>query len=288
MGEIRKEKSFAERHRHARVFLEKKRSGNAFLLGLTREFRLTAGGIPTRSSRMLTPVLEKVLILQERDARRRGLEAQLKAVPGDIGQVEQRIAAEKSAIENAKADWNSLESKKKLLETEIGSAEAKLAKYKTQQSQVRKNDEYQALGHEIETTEGAIGALEGSELEIMYAIDEAKKKFAAAEAELKANIAGHQARIAMLRERETGLRTELEAAQQEFNAAREQLDDAARRVYDRLAARALPVCVPIRGGKCGGCHLKVSSEVESASRGKSADGKLAACDQCGRLVYWES
>ena len=237
---------------------------------------------------MLTPVLEKVLILQDRDARKRGLEAQLKAVPGDIGQVEQRIAAEKAAIEAAKAEWNSLESKKKLLETEIGSAEAKLAKYKTQQSQVRKNDEYQALGHEIATTEAAIGALEGSELEIMYAIDEAKKKFAAAEAALKANIAGHQGRIAALRERETSLRSELETAAGDFEAARTALDDPTRRVYDRLAARALPVCVPIRGGKCGGCHLKVSSEVESATRGKSVEGQLAACDQCGRLVYWES
>ena len=50
---------------------------------------------------MLTPVLEKVLILQDRDARRRGLEAQLKAIPAEIGLVEQKIAGEKAAIETA-------------------------------------------------------------------------------------------------------------------------------------------------------------------------------------------
>jgi hypothetical protein len=49
---------------------------------------------------------------------------------------------------------------------------------------VRKNDEYQALGQEIATTQAHIGELEGRELEIMYSIDEARKKFAAAEAEL--------------------------------------------------------------------------------------------------------
>jgi len=181
-----------------------------------------------------------------------------------------------------------LETKKKLLETEIGSAEDKLGKYKTQQSQVRKNDEYQALGHEIEHTETAISEMEGRELEVMYAIDEAKKKFAAAEAVLKQNIAGHQARIAVLNERATALQAEVEVATAAFQAARGGLDEPVLRVYDRLAARALPVCVPIHGGKCGGCHLKVSSEVESAARGKATDGKLAACDQCGRLVYWES
>ncbi len=237
---------------------------------------------------MLTPVLEKVLVLQDRDAHRRGLEAQLKAVPGDIALVEQKIAAEKAAIETARGELKELETKKKLLETEIGSAEDKLGKYKTQQSQVRKNDEYQALGQEIEHTEKAIGALEGQELEIMYAIDEAKKRFVAAEATLKQNIAGHQARIAVLNERAATLKGELDGAMAAFQTARGGLEDLVLRVYDRLAARALPVCVPIHGGKCGGCHLKVSSEVESAARGKATDGKLAACDQCGRLVYWES
>jgi len=43
-------------------------------------------------------------------------------------------------------------------------------------------------------------------------------------------------------------------------------------------------------GKCGGCHLKVSSEVESAARGKTIDptAALPTCDQCGRIVYWEA
>jgi predicted nucleic acid-binding Zn-ribbon protein len=54
-----------------------------------------------------------------------------------------------------------------------------------------------------------------------------------------------------------------------------------------MAARGMLVVVPIHDGKCGGCHLKVSSEVESASRGKGPPGELAICDQCSRIVYWE-
>ena len=239
---------------------------------------------------MLTPLLEKLLILQDRDTRRLALEAQLKAVPRDIAAVEQRVAAEKASIETARSEVRDLETKKKLLETEIGLAEGKLGKYRTQQSQVRKNDEYQALGHEIETTESAIGVLEGQELELMYGIDEAKKRFASAEAELKANISGHESRIKVLREREASLSAELQAAQAEVTAARSPVGEPALRVYDRLAVRSMPAVVAIHGGKCGGCHLKVSSEVESAARGKNRDGsnQLATCDQCGRIVYWEA
>ncbi|MBW8781842.1 MAG: hypothetical protein JF599_08140 [Verrucomicrobia bacterium] len=236
---------------------------------------------------MLTPALEKLLILQDRDSKRLGLEAQLKAVPRDIAAVEQKIAAEKAAIETARTELKQLETNKKLLETEIGSAETKLAKYKTQQVQVRKNDEFQALGHEIETTQKAIGALEEQELQIMYAIDEAKKKFAAAEGVLKQNISGHEARIRTLREREANFAAELQAAQAEVAVARQPVGEPELRVYDRLAARGMPVCVPVRGGKCGGCHLKISSEVESAIRGKG-DGKLVTCDQCGRIVWWDA
>src|SRR4051812_48697655 len=148
---------------------------------------------------MANPALAKLLILQDRDIKGLGVEAQLKAVPRDIGAVEQKIAAEKAAIDTARLELRGLESKKKLLETEIGSSEEKLAKYRTQQSQVRKNEEYQALGHEIETTQAAINGLEEQELQVMYGIDEAKKKFAAAEAELKGNIASHETRIRTLK-----------------------------------------------------------------------------------------
>src|SRR3954471_18007044 len=239
---------------------------------------------------MAHPAIEALLILQDRDTKRLGLEAQLKAVPADIARVEQRIAAEKAAIEAAKAEVKDLEVKKKTLETEIGSAEQKVGQYRTQQLSIRKNEEYQAMGHQIATTQGQIADLEGQELEVMYLIDEAKKKFAAAEAELKANISGHENRIRTLREREVSLTAELKTAQARVAAAREPLDAPKLRVYDRIAARNMPAIVPIHDGKCGGCHLKVSSEVESAARGKGVDplAALPTCDQCGRIVYWEA
>jgi hypothetical protein len=239
---------------------------------------------------MPNPLIQALLILQDRDLKRLGLEAQLKQIPADIARVEQKIAADKAAIDTARTELKDLEVKKKAIETDIGTAETKIGQYKTQQLSIRKNDEYQAMGQQIETTQAQISELEGKELEIMYAIDEAKKKFAAAEAELKAHISEHEARIRTLREREANLKTELATAQAEVATARAPVEPPRLRVYDRIASRNMPVVVPIRDGKCGGCHLKVSSEVESAARGKTADptAALPTCDQCGRIVYWDS
>jgi uncharacterized protein len=231
-------------------------------------------------------VLTQLLVVQDRDARRRQLEQQLAAVPGDRARVEREIATERTAIDAAKTELRELETKKKLLETEIGSAETRLAKYRTQQLSVKKNEEYQALGKEIDTMVAEIGALEEQELGVMFQIDEAKKRFAAAEATLKGNISQHEGRLATLAEREKNLAAELVEAKDAAGAARMAVPESPLKVYERVAARQWPVVVPLRGGKCGGCHLKVSSEAESGSR--SADpAKLGVCDQCGRVLYWD-
>jgi len=171
--------------------------------------------------------------------------------------------------------------KKKTLETEIGSAEQKLAKYKTQQMSVRKNDEYQALGHEIETTQASIGTLEEEEIGVMLAIDEAKKKFSDAKS-LEAKHCRNETRIKNLREREVNLSAELKSAQAEVADARKPIDDPRCDFTIGYPCAASPHACR-SAVQCGGCHLKVSSDVESESR---KSDKLATCDQCGRIVWW--
>lgn len=235
---------------------------------------------------MVAISLEQLLVLQDRDGKRLAFEQQLKAIPRDIAAIEAKIAAEKAAIEAAKAEWHALESKKKQLEVEIGSLQDKIGKYRTQQNQVRKNDEYQALTHEIATAEAAVGKLEEEEIGVMLAIDEAKKKFAAAEAELKANIKGHEAKIAVAKEREKNLQADVAAAQADVARAREAVPAPQLKIYDRIAVRpGHPVCVPVTGSRCGGCHLKVSANVELEARKLE---QVTTCDQCGRVVYWSA
>jgi predicted nucleic acid-binding Zn-ribbon protein len=230
--------------------------------------------------------LSKLLALQRSDTKRLALEQQLAATPREIAAVEAKIASEKAAIESAKSEWHGLESKKKLLEVEIQAAQGKAAKYRTQQLEVRKNDEYKALTHEIETTETSIAGFEEDELKVMYSIDEAKKRFAAAEGELKQNIAGHEGKIRTLHEREVQLKADLTAAQAAVAVARPEVPANQLKIYDRVAIKpGHPVCVTVNGGRCGGCHLKVPTHIEVMARTGS---EIATCDQCGRVVYWES
>ena len=119
----------------------------------------------------------------------------------------------------------------------------------------------------------------------MLTIDEAKKRFAGAEGELKKNIVGHETRIRTLRERETQLKGELKTAQDAVAEARPDVPEPQQRLYDRLAVKpGHPVCVPVKGGKCGGCHLKVPTHIEVMAKNGA---EIATCDQCGRILYWQ-
>ncbi|HKB92179.1 MAG TPA: C4-type zinc ribbon domain-containing protein, partial [Opitutaceae bacterium] len=194
------------------------------------------------------------------------------------------------AIETARIEVRELEARKKSLENDIASAEEKMGKYKTQQMQVRKNDEYQALGHEIVTMQTAIGGFEEEELKVMYSLDDAKRRFAAAEAEMKQNIVAHEARLKTLHTRESSLKAELEGQKAEVSQARTGIDDPSIRLYDRLSGLAatgkirFPICVPLHDQKCGGCHLKISSGIETDLR---KGENLTTCDQCGRILFWQ-
>lgn len=253
--------------------------GDCAAAGLTG---FSASGI---TAAMLSPALEKLLVFQDRDQRRLSLETQIKHVPEEIAAVRRKIEEEKTGLESAKLALREAEAKRKALETEIGAAEQAVARFKTQQLEVRKNDEYQALGHQIDTAQAQIGALEEKELEAMYAIDEAKKRLKEAEATVAGAVVAHEGRIHLLEEKVATMRGQLAETQAELEQARGEVPAPALEAYVRIAKRTpLPVCVPLRDQKCCGCHLKVSNGVQTDAR---TGAKIVCCDNCGRIVYWE-
>jgi predicted nucleic acid-binding Zn-ribbon protein len=243
---------------------------------------VTSSGI---TESMVSPALEKLLVFQDRDQRRLSLETQIGQVPAEIASVRRRIEEQRAGLETSKAGWREAEARRKALETEIGVAEQKAARFRTQQLEVRKNDEYQALGNEIAAVQAQVAVLEEQEISALYAIDEAKKRLRESETAVAEAVAALEARIRLLQEKEATLREQLKALNGDLEAARAAVPESAMAAYDRLSKRIpLPICVALREQKCMGCHLKVSSGVSSDAR---VPGKLVSCDNCGRIVYWE-
>jgi predicted nucleic acid-binding Zn-ribbon protein len=233
---------------------------------------------------MAFPELVPLLVYQDRDLKRLSLEKQLAALPHDRSSVQRRIGEEQAELERAKQGWREAEARRKALETEIGLLEQKALRLKAQQLEVRKNEEYQALGREIEGVEAEVSAREEEEIAVLYQIDRTREEVAAAERKTAEAVRLLQDRLKLLDETEVNLRTALTAAQAALAEAQTGLSASVLDTYRRLAQReALPVVVPLEHNQCTGCHLKVSSGVESDVR---TAVKLVCCGNCGRILYW--
>lgn len=235
---------------------------------------------------MPDPQIEKLLIVQDRDARLQKLDAELDRAPRERASLEEKIRAENAKVEETRRNLQAKEVERSELEQEVRSKEDAAKRFRTQQLEVRKNDEYQALTHEIERMEKEASELEEKELALLMEIDEIREQLERERKSAEEQVEKLNGQLEVLAEREENLRESRKAAESEVAQAREPVDEIYLEHFDRIKrlVRRAPYVVPVEEHKCGGCHLRVSNEILKEARDP---GQPTFCDQCGRMVYVE-
>ena len=231
----------------------------------------------------MRPDLEALLILQDRDQKIKALQSQQKNLPRDKKALEDKLAGARQSLDQTKQRVKENEVEKRKLELEAEGKRSAINRFKTQQQQTRKNEEYQALTNEIKHFEDEIQALEDRELEVMEQADELKrvndaadKDFARTEATIKEQLSKLGAGAAAADERLRELQAE------RANLAVDVPEEVAE-LYGRLfAKKGDAAVVPLEHEVCGGCHMKVPTQTVADVRGEQ---KIAQCPQCGRILY---
>jgi predicted nucleic acid-binding Zn-ribbon protein len=233
---------------------------------------------------MPDPQIEKLLIVQDRDVAVQKIEQELARIPQERGALEGHITAEEANIEAASHALKEKEVERSELDTEIKSKEEAIARFRTQQLEVKKNDEYRALTHQIEQTEQEISDLEERGIELLLEIDETSETFQEEKATIDARIVEEKNQISLLSEREVNLKASIDEAKATVETARSVVDENYLSHYDRVKnlSKRPPYVVRIEAHKCGGCHLRVSNEVNGSAL---IAGEPHFCDQCARMVY---
>jgi predicted nucleic acid-binding Zn-ribbon protein len=233
---------------------------------------------------MINPTVEALLILQERDVRVAALTTELENLPLQIEAVEDELAARAAKFDELKNKTRQIEADRKKIDLDVQSKQAAIARYRNQQQQTRKNEEFAALNHEIEHAEKDISALEDQELELMEAYDKGLAVVAQAQKDLAVSQEKSKQKKADLEKRTAVVTTDLTAAKEKQAAAEATVEADVLARYRRILKSKKDVAlVPIHGGACGGCHMKLTSQTVLSAKG--AEG-LTACENCGRLVYW--
>jgi predicted nucleic acid-binding Zn-ribbon protein len=154
---------------------------------------------------------------------------------------------------------------------------------RTQQYETRKNEEFRAMGNEIERYEKEIRAIEDQELDLMEQVDKLKAEVALEEAK---TASGRESIARQMADLETKTQT-LEARLQELTKNRaelaSQIDEDVLNRFERLfTSKGDAAVVALEHEVCTGCHMKITAQTAHRVKGGR---ELVSCEQCGRILY---
>jgi predicted nucleic acid-binding Zn-ribbon protein len=227
--------------------------------------------------------LEQLLVLQDRQQRIRQIQAEIKTLPLERNHLESQLAATAAGVDSLKQKARQLEVERKKLELDVGTRSESIARLKTQQYQTRKNDEFQAIGHEIERYENEIRKLEDQELELMIEADNLKSEMEAADKRARVTKDTISRQLTNLEAKSQALDSQQRELEKEREALAAQIDTDLLDQFERLFnSKGDAAVVAVEHGVCTGCHMKVTTA--TASRVK-AGREIVSCENCGRILY---
>jgi predicted nucleic acid-binding Zn-ribbon protein len=229
-------------------------------------------------------VIEKLLVLQERDRRILRVREELARLEPDRQEFQARTAATQAALDAAKAKGKQIETDRKKLELEAESRKQQIERYALQQFQTKKNEEYRALAHEIDTCKQNITELEDQELELMEQSETLQKQIAATQREAAEARVLAEGQLREMAAREQSLRDELTALESNRDQLTVMIEERVLRQYEHiLRHKGDNVVVGIEHGVCGGCHMRFPVQLMVSCQ---AAKDLVTCPNCGRILYY--
>src|SRR5579885_1594776 len=231
----------------------------------------------------MLPDIENLLKLQGADKEIRRLQDEVAELPKRVAVIEQKLAGTKSQLENAQAAVKADEAGRRKYETNIKDLREKISKYRDQSLDVKTNDQYKALLHEIQFAEKEIGANEDKILELMVNADARDKEVKAAQSELKAEAAEIEKEKEQARQRTA----EDEKLLTEWRAKRDQLRAGVRedllRHYERVSKFRGSGISEARDHKCMACQVMLRPQTYNEVR---SGKETIICDSCQRILYF--
>ena len=228
-------------------------------------------------------VIEKLLTLQDRDQRLRSFQSELNHLPEERKAREKQIADSAARLDQGKLRAKGIEVEKRNLEVEAQAKRDLIARYRQQQLQTRKNEEYAALAHEIEAAEKIIASVEDRELDLMEELEKLTPQLATAEKLHADERSKLQNILDSLESKKTNLEARISELKSDRQRHAEGIDDEVLSLYEHLfKTKHGTALATLEHEVCMGCHMKVTAQTIVQVR---AARQIVHCPQCGRILY---
>ena len=231
-------------------------------------------------------ILQDLLELQAVDMRLQDVHARLAAYPKKLAEAEARTAAAKAEVERSKAAQLATVKDRKKYELDVEGWKEKVRKYKDQTSQIKTNEAYKALQHEVQMAEAEIAKAEDRLLEQMVSGEDYDRRIKISEKALKEVeevVRGERLKI-------DAEKAEDERALAELNAKRAAtvpgIPEKMLDHYDRIVRKHHGVALAeVRDEKCTACGMRVRPHVFQEMRRTNSE-EMFHCETCTRILYY--
>ena len=231
----------------------------------------------------MLPDIQNLIAVQQADREIARLKSEIAELPRRVSKIEEKLAGTKANLERARTAIKADEAARRKLETAIQDLQGKISKYRDQSLEVKTNDQYKALMHEIQFAEQNIRGHEDKILELMEDSESREKDVKAAELELKEETAEIEKEKNLARERTAEDEKQLSEWNAKREAARTAVNPDLLRQYERVAKYRGSGLAEMLDQKCMGCQVKLRPQTYN----EICAGKVLSCESCQRILYFD-
>ena len=229
--------------------------------------------------------LERLIKLQHVETTIADARAQIAAHPQRVADLDARLNQAQLAVDAARQQLKDNQEARRAAEKDVALYQGRLGKFKDQQSAVKTNREYQALGHEIEQAQHDLANVEEKVIERMVEADAIEAAVKSAESALVSRKKEVEAAKTELTADLTYLQTSLTQAVGSRDALIADMDPRVRALFEQVAKsrKGVAVAQANREGLCTACHVRLRPQVFQQVR---ANDHIHQCDSCQRILYY--
>jgi predicted nucleic acid-binding Zn-ribbon protein len=229
------------------------------------------------------PDLQTVIDLQDVDRKIGELTSRIDFIPIQVKKIEDQLNEFLHAYDEHKRQLASNQKDRRELESEIQAINLKIAKHRDQLYEMKSNEAYKTMLHEIQGEEAKIRSIEDRILEKMVEAEQLEQYVKDAAAKLdseRSRVAEEKKQLESERDRDLGERREAEDRRRILASA---LSDTTLRLYEKTRKGRGTVVVQVVNGSCSGCHVKLRPQYYNEVRNSS---QLMLCESCGRILHY--
>lgn len=232
------------------------------------------------------PSIKHLVDLQAVDLHLNDLNGRLAVFPKRLVELEARLVAARRQIAVEKEALLQSAKDRKKYELDVEQWKERARKYRDQSFEVKTNEAFKALQHEIQNAEAEMAKAEDRLLERMVAGEEFDRRVKTAEAELKKAEVDAQTERATILAEQSASEKELAEAQAQRAQAVAAIPEDLLDHYHRIARRHGNIALAeVRDETCTLCGVRVRPHVFQEMRREDCH-QIFHCETCTRMLYY--